>query len=67
MTELLATGQTPETWSERLLGYGVLVSPRLIRARARRTGQYYQIGRLMLITPGQIEALFQAAGAEGDD
>lgn len=57
MSKLLEEGQTPEAWSEKLRGHGVYVSPRLIRSKAHRTGQFYKIGRLMLLTPGQLEAL----------
>lgn len=59
MSELLTEGRTPEAWSETLLGHGVHVSPRLIRSKARRSGQFYQLGRLMLLTPAQMERLLE--------
>lgn len=59
MSELLSKGRTPEAWSETLLGHGVHVSPRLIRSKARLSGQFYQLGRLMLLTPAQMERLLE--------
>ncbi len=61
MSDLLSDGRTPEAWSEELMSHGVHVSPRLIRSKAHRTGQFYKIGRLMLLTPIQLEALIKAA------
>lgn len=60
MSDLLAQGQTPEEWSKNLFEHGVHVSPRLIRSRAHKTGQFYKIGRLMLLTPAQLEALIKS-------
>ncbi len=57
MSDLLSQGQTPEAWSKKLMEHGVHVSPRLIRAEAHKTGHFYKIGRLMLLTPPQIESL----------
>jgi len=67
MSELLAQGQTPEEWSESLLEHGVHVSPRLIRSRAHKTGQFYKIGRLMLLTPAQLEALIMSTSRHQTD
>lgn len=61
MSELLTKGQTPEAWSEALQAHGVHVSPRLIRSRAHKTGNFYKIGRLMLLTPDQMEALIKSS------
>lgn len=60
MSELLDQGQTPEAWSESLKQHGVHVSPRLIRSKAHKTGQFYKIGRLMLLTPIQLEELIKS-------
>lgn len=50
------------------MSHGVHVSPRLIRSKARRSGQYYKIGRLMLLTPEQLEKLLAVEGeAERDE
>ena len=66
MPDLLDQGQTPEAWSEKLKRHGVHVSPRLIRSKAHKTGQFYKIGRLMLLTPLQLETLIKtSAGREG--
>ncbi|WP_299550865.1 hypothetical protein [uncultured Tateyamaria sp.] len=61
MSELLKEGQTPEAWSVQLRAHGVHVPPRLIRTKARATGQFYQLGRLMLLTPAQMERLIENA------
>ena len=62
MSELLDQGKTPEAWSESLREHGVHVSPRLIRSKARQTGQFHKFGRLMLLTPVQLEALIKSSG-----
>jgi hypothetical protein len=67
MSELLDQGQTPEAWSEKLKHHGVHVSPRLIRSKAHKTGQFYKIGRLMLLTPAQLEALIKAPAKGAGD
>lgn len=65
MPDILDKGQTPEAWSNLLKEHGVHVSPRLIRSRARETGDFFKIGRLMLLTPDQIERLFDGATTKG--
>lgn len=60
MSEILSQGQTPEAWSESLKEHGVHVSPRLIRSKAHKTGQFHKIGRLMLLTPAQMETLIMS-------
>lgn len=64
MSELLAEGQTPEAWSAKLRTHGVHVSPRLIRTKARETGQFHKLGHLMLLTPAQMERLIESASDE---
>ncbi len=66
MPELLMEGKTPENWAKQLLEHGVRVSPRLIRTRARETGNYYQLGNLMLLSPEQIEALLMPGRPQAD-
>ncbi len=66
MSELLNQGQTPEEWSQHLAGHGVHVSPRLIRSKARATGNYRQLGHLMLLLPAHIEALIEPGKAQTD-
>lgn len=61
MSNLLESGRTPEAWSSELQAHRVHVSARLIRAKARQTGQFYKIGRLMLLTPAQMECLIEPA------
>jgi hypothetical protein len=64
--DLLAQGQTPEEWSKSFLDHGVHVSPRLIRSRARKTGNYYKLGHLMLLLPSQVEALLEQGQPDAD-
>lgn len=59
MSDLLTDGKTPEKWSEELLTHGVHVSPRLIRSKAHKSGQFYKIGRLMLLTRRQVVSLIE--------
>jgi hypothetical protein len=66
MPDLLSKGQTPEAWSKQLMEHGVHVSPRLIRAKAHKTGHFHKIGRLMLLTPLQIESLIIASSETGN-
>lgn len=66
MSDLLTEGQTPEAWSEQLGAHGVHVSPRLIRTKARETGQFHKLGRLMLLTPAQMERLIESASGEDE-
>lgn len=66
MSELLAQGQTPEAWSEELRAHGVHVSPRLIRTKARETGHFHKLGRLILLTPAQMERLIESASDENE-
>lgn len=66
MSELLAQGQTPEAWSKELRAHGVHVSPRLIRTKARETGHFHKLGRLMLLTPAQMERLIESASDEDE-
>lgn len=61
MSDLLTQGQTPEAWSDTLRLHGVHVSPRLIRAKAHKTGNFHKLGRLMLLTPHQLEALIKSS------
>lgn len=64
MSELLRQGRTPEEWSRSLADHGVRVSPRLIRSKARETGNYHQLGHLMLLLPSHIEALIEPGKAQ---
>lgn len=67
MSELLKHGLTPEEWSQTLAGHGVHVSPRLIRTKARATGNYGQLGHLMLLLPSHIEALIEPGNSKVDE
>lgn len=65
MSDLLSHGQTPEAWSTTLRAHGVHVSPRLIRSKAHKTGKFYKLGRLMLLTPSQVELLLESPSDQG--
>lgn len=60
MQDLVRTGRTPEQWSEALMERGIKLSPRTLRQKARKHGQFYAMGRLMLIMPYHIEAMLKA-------
>lgn len=66
MSELLMEGETPENWAKQFLEHGVRVSPRLIRTRTRETGNYYQLGNPLLLSPEQIEALLRPWQPQAD-
>jgi hypothetical protein len=60
MIDVLKQGQTPEKWSEILKGQGHPVSPAILRAKAIKHRQFVSLGRLMLLSPGHIEAILTA-------
>ena len=48
---------TPEEWCKRLRKTGAVVSARALRAKAREHGQFYSIGRAMMLSAKQLETL----------
>ena len=58
---------TPEIWCERLRERGASVSARKLRSKARATGQYYALGRTMLLHPDHIEALMAPDAGDAPD
>lgn len=48
---------TPEEWCKRLQKSGASVSARALRSLAREHGQFYSLGRAMMLTSSHIEAL----------
>lgn len=48
---------TPEEWCKRLRKTGAVVSARALRTKAREHGQYYSIGRAMMLSAKQLESL----------
>ena len=59
VSQILGLGKTPTQWVEVMMGMGIDVSERTLRERANATGAYYRLGRTMLITPAQIDTIFE--------
>lgn len=66
MQDFVKAGRTPEQWSEALLERGIKLSPRTLRQKARKHGQFYALGRLMLITPFHIDEMLKAETSEAN-
>lgn len=60
MIDVLEQGRTPKEWSEILIENGHSISPAIIRAKALKHRQFVSLGRLMLLSPGHIEAILAA-------
>lgn len=54
---------TPEEWCKKLQKSGASVSARALRTLAREHGQYYSLGRAMMLTSSHIEALMRIESA----
>mgnify|MGYP001791047993 CR=1 FL=1 len=50
---------TPEEWCKKLRKTGAIVSARALRTKAREHGQYYSIGRAMMLSAKQLETLMR--------
>ncbi|MEP0208804.1 MAG: hypothetical protein ABJ370_14430 [Paracoccaceae bacterium] len=50
---------TPEEWCKRLKKSGASVSVRVLRSMAREHGQFYSIGRAMMLDSIHIETLMR--------
>ena len=50
---------TPEEWCKKLRKTGAIVSARALRTMAREHGQYYSIGRAMMLSAQQLETLMR--------
>ncbi|MEM6891397.1 MAG: hypothetical protein AAF636_25200 [Pseudomonadota bacterium] len=59
---------TPEEWCKKLRKTGAVVSARALRTKAREHGQYYSIGRAMMLSAKQLETLMSldASSTEAD-
>lgn len=59
---------TPEEWCKRLRKSGASVSARALRTKAREHGQFYALGRAMMLSSKHIETLMklEAAAVAGD-
>lgn len=60
----LDEARPPAEWCELLAARNIVISERTLRERANRLGQRIKIGRAMLITPAQMEAILQAGQGE---
>lgn len=58
-SQILGLGKTPAQWVEVMAGMGIEISERTLRERANDTGAFYRLGRTMLITPAQIDKIFE--------
>jgi len=58
-SQILELGKTPAQWVEVMSGLGIDISERTLRERANDTGAFYRLGRTMLITPAQIDTIFE--------
>lgn len=54
---VLDRGRPPGEWAAILADRGLPVSERTLRERAHRLGACHKIGRVMLITPAQIDEI----------
>ena len=51
---------TPEEWCRKLEKTGATVSARTLRTKARELGQFYSLGRAMMLNSDHIEVLLSA-------
>jgi len=58
-SQILGHGKTPAQWVAIMAGLGIDISERTLRERANETGAFYRLGRTMLITPAQIDIIFE--------
>lgn len=60
---------TPEEWCRKLAKTGATISARTLRTKARELGQFYSLGRAMMLNSTHIEALLSADsdGAQRSD
>jgi hypothetical protein len=58
-SHILGFGKTPAQWVEVMAGMGIDISERTLRERANATGAFFRLGRTMLITPAQIDTIFE--------
>jgi hypothetical protein len=56
---ILDQGRAPADWVQILAAKGIPVSERTLRERANRLGACIKLGRAMIITPEQMEAILK--------
>ena len=62
-SQILGLGKKPSEWVELMADMGIDISERTLRERANETGAVYRRGRTMLITPAQIDKIFEGGQA----
>jgi len=60
VTPIIDRARTPEAWIELLAEKQIILSPRTLRGLARRWGACHKFGRVMLITPEQIDHIIES-------
>ena len=60
LTPILDRAKTPECWIELLAASGIVLSPRTLRELAHRWGACHKVGRVMLITPEQLDLIIES-------
>ena len=58
-SQILDEGMTPAQWIEILASRECVISERTLREKANDKGAFYRLGRAMLITPQQIDIIFE--------
>lgn len=61
---VVETAKSPEEWCEKLKKRGIQVSPRTLRAKARKHGQFLSLGRAMVLNLQHIEHLMSVEAYE---
>ncbi|WP_163265579.1 hypothetical protein [Chelativorans alearense] len=59
--DVLAAARPAEYWSERLAEAGAPISPADIRKRALAKGMFFEVNKAILISPGQLDAIFRSS------
>jgi hypothetical protein len=62
-SQILTIGKTPAQWVEIMAAHGIKISERTLREKANDTGAFFRLGRTMLITPAQIDTIFEEGQA----
>ena len=58
-SQILGHGKTPAQWVVIMAEHEIEISERTLREKANDTGAFYRLGRTMLITPQQIDVIFE--------
>ena len=58
-SKILDEGMTPAQWIVVLAEKDIIISERTLREKAREKGAYYCLARTMLITPQQMDIIYE--------